>query len=311
MRSTSTGGQLPTPHGFADDDLGRLLRRRPHPATLAWVEEQTGAEVIDVRALRGGTSSAVHALRLSSSDERRTVVLRSHVRREVIEDEPDLVDREAHVLGLLTTASIETPVVLASDPAGARCPVPSILMSRVPGRLEWSPTDLDPWLHRLVDVLPVIHDIAVVPGAVQSFRGYPPRSRAAPPWLDPALWDRALAVFDGPVLDPDAVFIHRDFHPGNVLWRRGRVSGVVDWPNASIGPRTVDVVHCRTNLTRRFGMEVADRFSDRWQEVTGDPFHPWAEIVLLVDAIGGRWLDEPSQRAMSARLARRLADLGA
>ena len=38
---------------------------------------------------------------------------------------------------------------------------------------------------------------------------------------DPSIWDRAVAVFHAPPGDDAKVFINRDYHPGNVLFRRG------------------------------------------------------------------------------------------
>ena len=62
------------------------------------------------------------------------------------------------------------------------------------------------------------------------------------------MWERAVEVFLGDVPAHDVGFIHRDFHPGNVLWKRRRLTGIVDWQAASIGPRSVDIGHCRANL---------------------------------------------------------------
>lgn len=110
----------------------------------------------------------------------------------------------------------------------------------------------------------------------------------------------------------DRVFIHRDYHPGNVLWKAGRLSGVVDWQAASVGPRTVDVFHCRANLIDRFGLAVADRFVEIWKEVSGSDYHPWAEVVMLVDAMGWRSHERSSRsaRALEQALSQRLAELG-
>jgi aminoglycoside phosphotransferase (APT) family kinase protein len=125
------------------------------------------------------------------------------------------------------------------------------------------------------------------------------------------LWDRAVTLFHGPRLDPDQVFIHRDYHPGNVLWRCGGVSGVVDWQAASVGPRSADVFWCRSNLIGRFGLEVADRFIRIWESVSGATYHPWAEVVMLVDVIG--WAHDRGNcelRDLELALARSLAELG-
>jgi aminoglycoside phosphotransferase (APT) family kinase protein len=214
----------------------------------------------------------------------------------------------------LERCEIPTPQLLAADTTGEQTGTPAIVMTRMPGRLQWSPDDLEPWLHELANVLPRLHETPTAPSdGVQSFQPYQPVSWDPPPWMqNPKLWDRALEVFHGPRLDSDAVFIHRDYHPGNVLWRRGRVSGVVDWQAASVGPRTVDVVHCRGNLLSRFGAEVADRFLAIWQSLTGCAYHPWAEIVMLVDAFdwNTRHTQAPAHLdGLEALLERRLAEL--
>jgi len=72
------------------------------------------------------------------------------------------------------------------------------------------------------------------------------------------LWERAVEVWHTamPVYRP--VLIHRDFHPGNVLWARGRCTGIVDWPEACRGPAGCDVARCRSELIRLAGIGVAD-----------------------------------------------------
>lgn len=310
--SNQSSRLLPTPHGFGDDARSWVLRGRPPDAALRWVEVVTGGRVRAVRAYRGGSSSSIHGVRLDLGSATQTVVLRRYVIDSLNDEEPDIAEREARVLGLLEQCNVPTPGLLAVDVNGDDAGHPAVLMTRVPGRLEWSPTDLEPWLHRLAAVLPTIHEAPITAG-VQEFVPYEPPSWDPPAWLqDPRLWERALGVFHGPRLDPDRVFIHRDYHPGNVLWRRGRVSGVVDWQAASLGPRTADVWHCRGNLLGRFGLDIADRFVEVWESVSGSTYHPWTEAVMLVDAIG--WMHPRSavdRVALESLLARRLTDVGA
>jgi aminoglycoside phosphotransferase (APT) family kinase protein len=163
-------------------------------------------------------------------------------------------------------------------------------------------------------VLPEIHASPITAAdGVREFTPYRPDSWDPPNWLnDKRLWARAVAVFHGPPLDPEQVFIHRDYHPGNVLWLRGRVTGVVDWQAASIGPRAADVAHCRRNLLDHFNADAADRFSQIWESMTGSAYHPWAEVVTLVDSMS--WSSNPTARErdeLEAVLAQRLAELGA
>ena len=68
--------------------------------------------------------------------------------------------------------------------------------------------------------------------------------------------------------------MHRDFHPGNVLWPHGRAS-VVDWANACRGPWGCDVAHCRDNLIRIDGQGAADRFLAEYRSLTGETLGPY------------------------------------
>jgi hypothetical protein len=43
----------------------------------------------------------------------------------------------------------------------------------------------------------------------------------------PRVWERAAEISHGPSPELPQVLVHRDFHPGNVRWRRGMVCGVV------------------------------------------------------------------------------------
>ena len=56
------------------------------------------------------------------------------------------------------------------------------------------------------------------------------------------------------------MFLHRDFHPGNLLWTDERITGVVDWVSACAGPPEEDIGHCRANLAIRHGQDWADEF---------------------------------------------------
>jgi aminoglycoside/choline kinase family phosphotransferase len=105
------------------------------------------------------------------------------------------------------------------------------------------------------------------------------------------------------------VLLHRDFHPGNVLWRRGRVSGVVDWLGACSGPASADVAHCRINLLT-MGTEVASRFTVRWERVAGATYHPWGDVVTVVGFLDDLHDDWGSERLLvEDMLARAIAEL--
>jgi len=298
-------------HGFCDDEqTRRLLRSRPPRQALAWAGAWLGGPVISARALRGGMSSAVHLVPARRPDGRRAqAVLRRYVRPDP--DEPDPAAREARALRLAGAAGVPTPALLAVDPDGTQAGVPALLMSRLPGRVDWWPSDLDRWLERLAALLPRIHGTALPPGeAVPRFAPYRQENYRPPGWARyPRVWERAVEISRGPAPDLPAVLLHRDFHPGNVLWRYGRVSGVVDWLGACSGPAPADVAHCRINLLA-MGAEVASRFTVRWEQVAGATYHPWGDVVTVVGFLDDLHDDWGSERLLvEDMLARAIAEL--
>ena len=100
----------------------------------------------------------------------------------------------------------------------------------------------------------------------------------------PARWERAIEFWLKAEPESRAVFIHRDYHPTNVLWHGDAVSGVVDWINACRGPAGVDVAHCRTNLAQMYGPEAADRFLDAYLDVAdGFAYDPYWDVDSVLD----------------------------
>ncbi|HTT90862.1 MAG TPA: aminoglycoside phosphotransferase family protein [Acidimicrobiales bacterium] len=304
------------PHGFSDDEATRrLLRSRPPRAALAWAGKVIGGTVVSARALRGGTSSAVHVLAARSGDcALQTVVLRRYVRSEVNLEEPGIVRHEANALRVVEPAAVPTPELLAADETGEEAGVPALLMSRLRGRVEWSPGDFDNWLRRLAELLPMIHAAKLAgPDArgLPLFVPYEQSNYEPPAWSrTPVVWERAVEIFHGPALSSGRVFIQRDFHPGNVLWNRGAVSGVVDWQDACTGPAVADVAHCRANLFR-YGLDVADRFTAIWERFSGLRYDPWAEVVGIIGMLGS-WQGSSGRPhpATEEALARAVALLG-
>jgi len=308
-----TGGRSPA-HGFCDDEATRrLLRSRPPRQALTWAAGWLGGPVISARALRGGMCSAVHLLTAEGSGgQRREAVLRRYVRPELNAEEPDIAEREARALRTAGSAGLPTPALLAVDPAGTEAGMPAVLMSRLPGRVDWWPSDMDRWLRRLAGVLPCIHAAPLPPPeALPRFAPYPQASYRPPRWARyPAVWERAAEISHGPAPRLPAVLLHRDFHPGNVLWRRGAVSGVVDWQAACTGPAAADVAHCRVNLLT-FGTDAAQRFTAMWQRASGDTYHPWADVVAIIGFLDDLRDDGGSERHLvEDMIARAVAELG-
>lgn len=251
------------------------LRRMPPQSTLDWVAGQFGrtARVVRVRRLRNAFAAAMHAIDVDDgAGTRHELVMRRWVRADTPPD-PGAVENESSALTLLgssAAAAVVAPALVVADAGAVSADVPAVVMTRLAGRDTLAPIDLDGHLDGLVDTLHAIHAIPV-PAEIE-LEVYRPwgleRLTEPPPWTHhPSAWQRAISIAHGPIPRYASVFCHRDYHPGNVLWHNGRVSGVVDWTHACRGPAAADVSHCRTNLTLLFGLDVADEFARRYGPV--------------------------------------------
>jgi aminoglycoside phosphotransferase (APT) family kinase protein len=97
-----------------------------------------------------------------------------------------------------------------------------------------------------------------------------------PKGADGAVWAAAIDVIRKPAPPYEGRFLHRDFHPGNVLFdvppptpAGARITGVVDWASASWGPADLDVAHCSVNLALLHGPEWGLRFPEAYEEASG------------------------------------------
>jgi aminoglycoside phosphotransferase (APT) family kinase protein len=299
-------------------DERRLLRGALPSSVREWVRRQVGngARIVSEHARSGGTASAVHAVTVDdAAGNRRHLILRRYVRADWLAQQPDLAEHEARVLELLAPTAVDAPRLVAVDPAGEECDVPAVLMTRLPGRVRWSPRDVDGFITRLVEAMLVVHAVPVPTGvAIRPFRPYDGGRDLTPPagTTVPEAWRRAIEVHAGRAPSHDAVLVHRDFHPGNVLWSGSEVSAIVDWSSASVGAPEVDVAHCRVNLAVALGLDAADRFLAIYQQRTGrDEYDPYWDLQDLVGMISHielepEWLpadDELVRRAV-ARLGR-------
>jgi aminoglycoside phosphotransferase (APT) family kinase protein len=262
----------------------------------------------------GATSSAVHALTVEDGAGRREeLVLRRFTDAAWLAREPDLAAREAEALALVEATAVATPRLIAFDATGEHCDVPAVLMTRLPGRPNEAPDDVDAFVTGLAEPLPPVHEITVsAPATLPEFRPYylddAVRGAFRPPAGSrvPEAWERAIEVHIGPAPGGVKVLLHRDYHPGNVLWRRGRVSGVVDWVNASSGPADADLGHCRMNLALDYGHDAADRFLAAYRALTRQlDYHPYWDIVAAVGMIS----DDPDFAAADEFITRAVARL--
>ncbi|MGW1067118.1 phosphotransferase family protein [Streptomyces aureus] len=260
------------------DGTGADLDGPGWAATRSWVERglSEGERIERVVRLRGGWTSEMRRLDLHGPRGRRSLVLRTFTKPFFVRHAEGLLTREASVLGLLGDTDVPAATLVAVDATGRYGDHPSLLMSLLPGTVRLDDRGADVRAGLLADQLVRIHGLRVSSG--QRPRTYQPwaaAERVTPPadTERPKLWERAVDVIRREPPAYQGCFLHRDFHPGNVLFTGTaddpRISGVVDWVETSWGPADLDVAHCSTNLALLHGVPEGLRFADRYVAAGG------------------------------------------
>jgi aminoglycoside phosphotransferase (APT) family kinase protein len=270
------------------------------PEIAAWLASHGVTRPSHVRTMESATLATMLVV-----DDR---VLRWYGDSRFLEEEPDAVVREAAALTALAGTEVPAPRLVAwsQDP-------PAILSTFVPGEPR---TDLpDPEAIR--DVLELIHAVDPGPVTAWTYRGYHEGVDLVRPiwWKDAATWERAVVQTGTARPTAALVFIHRDFHPGNILWADGRIRGVVDWVNACLGPAAFDLAHMRVNLAVLRGVDGADVVGDgdpAWDIEAAFGFLDWSSPAAL-EAWPGPWphlAAAVARNRLEAFVGRSLARLG-
>jgi hypothetical protein len=213
-------------------------------------------------------------------DERAHRVVLRRPEPEWIGDDAEVTQREAATLAHVRAhTALPVPEVVAVRST----PRPALLMRKLAGRIDLAPRDPVRWLQQQADALTAIHAVPPIRGAPIVVGAPDLSSRRPPSWSrHPHRWEQALATIAAGHPDParsaaEATFVHGDFQHFNLLWSRGRLTGIVDWSGDPTRRHPArDVGHCRLNLVILYGSEVAE---DLARGYAGPPLDPWWDLL--------------------------------
>ncbi|MGH2598136.1 MAG: phosphotransferase family protein [Dehalococcoidia bacterium] len=250
-----------------------------------------GGRVVSARRLRGGLDARVHAVRVALRDGTRTSVVLRRKAPDSRHSTAAQTETEHRTLTLLREAGVPSPRPLLLDAEGCYFDSPAMLMS-YDGRPIVAPRNVSLWLSGLADALLTLR--AVTPDrfdltfldsagatAVRERIERPlPAAIAADPLAQavPVALKRRFPAIDW----SGACLVHRDFWPGNTVWRRGRFGAIIDWSTAAVGDPRIDLAQCRVDLAMMHGPEMAEAFLDAHRARTSTLVHDLWFFDLLI-----------------------------
>jgi aminoglycoside phosphotransferase (APT) family kinase protein len=184
---------------------------------------------------------------------------------------------EVAALELASAHGLPVPRVLATDLSGDVAGRVVVLTSVQPGM---SRTSGPPAVERFRALGALVARIHELPAPAVSAE-VPVRDRPVPDVDFAALRRQAPArpllaaaeetLADAPLPERPAVFVHGDLWQGNTLWEGDRLTGVVDWGCAGVGPAGIDLGSLRCDAAMSAGRDAAAAVLSGYEEAAGRP----------------------------------------
>lgn len=255
-----------------------------------------GSVLLRTWALRGGISARMTALevRRASGQTQRMIVRQPGTR--ALRHNPHAAAHEYKIHQLVQSLGLRAPAPYLLDETGTILPHPYWVMEFIDGTPDYAPASMDRYVRQFAAQLAAIHRID---GADPRLAFLPRQADSLAATLNrpPARLDESLnegrirrvlgAVWPLPALNRPTL-VHGDFWPGNLLWREGRLVGVVDWEDAAVGNPLADFAISRLDLLWILGVEAMNTFTAHYQRLVDLDFShlPYWDLAAALRPAG-------------------------
>ena len=192
----------------------------------------------------------------------------------------DLAERTRY--GLVLTACVPGTSVIPPEPDPERLRALGVAAARI-SSIELTPAPALPVRSRPIEA----EDFA----AMRREQGAPDLLRAA-----------EAAVAATRPGDDQLGLVHRDMWYGNTLWEDGRLTAVLDWDCAGVGPAGIDLGSLRCDAAWCHGAEAAEHILRGWEAEAGRPASDvpyWDAVAALASPPDMGWF--PISMALQGR----------
>jgi aminoglycoside phosphotransferase (APT) family kinase protein len=286
---------------------------RPSPGALEHVRRLAGtsAAIRTLTRLEGGQHA--DTWRVDTENPSHSMIIRQFPVGD------DAGASEQRVLRTLDGLGGLAPVLLGGDLNAQWSQHPTSVISWLDGEADITPADPERCAQALGHALAAVHSLPSerLTGLASVFD----RRGGSPDALDGPLAREVRSRWAQVTASPK-VLAHCDYWSGNVVWRDGKLTGIVDWSGGARGPRGYDLGWCRLDLVLLFDERVADVFLGAYENAVASTvadrllWDSWAlarshnvveSWVPNYAPLGRADLDQSELRRRHSRWASRLA----
>lgn len=238
---------------------------------------EPASELLRVSVLEGGVSAQVAVMELALPDgATKKLILRRHGAVDLAHN-PHIAADEFRLLQIIRAAGVPAPSPYYLDQSCEIFPTPYLIIEYIEGATEFAPANLNDYIRQFAAQLARIHaidntktDLSFLPKAEQV---YARRVLARPASVDASFEEeRVRDILEAVLPLPQhnaPVLLHGDYWLGNILWRDGRIAGVIDWEDAKVGDPVADLACSRLETFWAFGFDAMQQFTQEYIAQTG------------------------------------------
>jgi aminoglycoside phosphotransferase (APT) family kinase protein len=232
-----------------------------------------GDTLIHADDLVGGGSAQVILLEIKHAESEFTqkYLLRAHSENNRWRN-PNIASHEFKLLKTLYDSGLPVAQPYYLDVSGEVYPIPYLIVSYIEGATDFAPRDLPHFIQQSAELLAKIHQVKQL-SALDFLSN---RAEHVLWWIqyqpdeldetlnEGPLRDRLRTLFPLQKVNAPTV-LHGDFWTGNLIWRDGKLSGVIDWEDGETGDPLSDLGIARLELLWAFGKEAMLDFTRTYQ----------------------------------------------
>ena len=228
-----------------------------------------GAKLVRQWPLGGGISCTMTAVEIELPDGNRQKLVVRKVGKWSFENYPNSVRNEYELLIYLRECGIPVANPRYVDLSCEITDRPYLVLDYVEGSPDLTVEDRTKRVSIVAENLAKIHSVNTCHPAMKFMNPSPINVRPVGGAMNEVLQESkirsALESRIGRVVENKHTFRHGDFWPGNMVWKDGELSAVIDWEETSIGDPLFDVSIARLDILWAYGPEAMKIFTEVYQ----------------------------------------------